>query len=67
MDVVNYINIQLVNNNYFGPPIHYLMIDEVQDLPHSILFLFSNIASKGVFYCGDTAQTIAKGVAFRFS
>ncbi len=43
------------------------MIDEVQDLPHAIIYLLSKIARYGVFYSGDTAQTIAKGVGFRFS
>jgi superfamily I DNA/RNA helicase len=42
------------------------MIDEVQDLPHAIVYLLSRVASYGVFYSGDTAQTIAKGVGFRF-
>ena len=42
------------------------MIDEVQDLPHAILYLLSKTATYGVFYSGDTAQTIAKGVGFRF-
>jgi superfamily I DNA/RNA helicase len=42
------------------------MIDEVQDLPHAIIYLLSKTASYGVFYSGDTAQTIAKGVGFRF-
>jgi len=42
------------------------MIDEVQDLPHAIVYLLSKVASYGVFYSGDTAQTIAKGVGFRF-
>jgi superfamily I DNA/RNA helicase len=42
------------------------MIDEVQDLPHAMVYLLSKIATYGVFYSGDTAQTIAKGVGFRF-
>lgn len=66
IDVVNYINIQLRWSGYYGPSIHYLMIDEVQDLPHCILYLLSRVAEQGVFFSGDTAQTIAKGVGFRF-
>jgi len=42
------------------------MIDEVQDLPHAVIYLLSKTALYGVFYSGDTAQTIAKGVGFRF-
>lgn len=66
IDVVNYINTQFRWSGYYGPSIHYLMIDEVQDLPHSIIYLLSRVAEQGVFFSGDTAQTIAKGVGFRF-
>lgn len=66
IDSVNYINSQLKWSGYYGPSIHYLMIDEVQDLPHAILYLLTRVAEQGVFFSGDTAQTIAKGVGFRF-
>jgi superfamily I DNA/RNA helicase len=68
MDAVNYIlnYIRFRGRGYTGPEIHYVMIDEVQDLPHAIIYLLSRTASYGVFYSGDTAQTIAKGVGFRF-
>lgn len=66
MDAVNYILNYIRYRSYEGPEIHYLMIDEVQDLPHAILYLLSKTATYGVFYSGDTAQTIAKGVGFRF-
>jgi superfamily I DNA and RNA helicase len=42
------------------------MIDEVQDLPHALLLLLSKISEQGLFFAGDTAQNIAKGVGFRF-
>jgi len=42
------------------------MVDEVQDLPHCAILLFSKLAEQGLFFSGDTAQNIAKGVAFRF-
>ncbi len=66
IDVVNYILTQIRWRGYAGPSIHYLMIDEVQDLPHATLYLLTKIAQQGVFFSGDTAQTIAKGVGFRF-
>jgi len=66
MDTVNYILNRIRFAGYEGPQIHYVMIDEVQDLPHAIVYLLSKVASCGVFYSGDTAQTIAKGVGFRF-
>lgn len=42
------------------------MVDEVQDLPMNIILLLKIIASHGVFYSGDTAQTITQGVGFRY-
>jgi hypothetical protein len=39
----------------------------VQDLTPATIYLLSKIVSDGVFYCGDTAQAIVKGVSFRFS
>lgn len=33
----------------------------------AILFLLTLIAKEQIIFCGDTAQTIAKGVNFRFS
>lgn len=46
--------------------VHFLMVDEVQDLTQNIISLFMMLAEKNVFFSGDTAQTIAKGVGFRF-
>ena len=42
------------------------MIDEVQDLSHATITLLSKITEQGLFFSGDTAQTIAKGVGLRF-
>jgi len=66
MDAVNYILNFIRFRGYDGPEIHYIMIDEVQDLPHAMVYLLSKTATYGIFYSGDTAQTIAKGVGFRF-
>jgi len=67
MDVVNYILVQIKFRGYEGTPIHYLMIDEVQDLSHATIFLLMKVTEQGLFFSGDTAQTIAKGVGVRFS
>ena len=67
MDVVNYALNAIRFGNYNGVPIHYLMIDEVQDLTHATILLFMKVTSMGLFFSGDTAQTIAKGVGVRFS
>lgn len=67
MDVVNYVLNHIRFYGYSGVPIHYLMIDEVQDLTHAAILLFMKITNMGLFFSGDTAQTIAKGVGMRFS
>ena len=66
-DVVSHIlqNI-LVGDLYRGPPIHFMMCDEVQDLPPATLMLLIRLGEH-CFFSGDSAQTIAKGVGFRFS
>lgn len=45
---------------------HFLMVDEVQDLTQNLISLLMTMAKKNIFFTGDTAQTIAKGVGFRF-
>lgn len=66
LDLVNYLLVQIRFGRYHGTPIHYMMVDEVQDLPHAILLLLTQITEQGLFFSGDTAQNIAKGVGFRF-
>lgn len=65
-DVINYLLNQITFYGYQGVPIHYMMVDEVQDLTPATLYLLLNITEKQLFFSGDTAQTIAKGVGFRF-
>ena len=50
-------------------PIDKLVIDEVQDLTMAELALLHDVASHkdDIFVCGDTAQTISRGVGFRFT
>ncbi len=67
MDVVNHILLEIHFDGYYGAPIHFLMIDEVQDLSHATISLLMKVTEQGVFFAGDTAQTIAKGVSVRFS
>ena len=42
------------------------MVDEVQDLTPNVLRILMKLTEKNIIFCGDTAQTIAKGVGFRF-
>jgi hypothetical protein len=66
-DVVNFILNQIRFHGYQGIPIHFMMVDEVQDLTPATLLLLLKITSQKLFLSGDTAQTIAKGVGFKFS
>ena len=67
MDVVNHSLNEIRLRGYNGIPIHFVMIDEVQDLSHATILLLMKITEQNVFFAGDTAQTIAKGVGIRFS
>lgn len=66
-DLTNHILRQVkVNLMKESQTVHFLMVDEVQDLTQNAISLFMMLAEKNVFFSGDTAQTIAKGVGFRF-
>ena len=65
-DIVNYQLYYISMNGYRGVPVHYMMVDEVQDLTHGTLLLLAKVTEQSLFFSGDTAQTIAKGVGFRF-
>ena len=66
MDVANHILSQIESMKYSGPPIHFLICDEVQDLLPAILYLAMILTERNILCAGDTAQTIAEGVNFRF-
>nr|XP_011463726.1 PREDICTED: uncharacterized protein LOC101298122 [Fragaria vesca subsp. vesca] len=68
-DFVNDIHRRLKHENYRGDEMDYVYIDEVQDLTMSQVALFKHICSnvdEGFVFSGDTAQTISKGIDFRF-
>lgn len=67
MDVVRHVVFQCYAWGFHQiKKLDYLVIDEVQDLTPLTLHLLVNVTRFNVFFCGDTAQTIAKGVGFRF-
>jgi len=39
----------------------------VQDLPPAIPYLISKFFNDGLYYSGDSAQVIQKGITFKFS
>ena len=53
----------------FSCTIHNFYIDEVQDFTEAELFLLLNLSHcpNGNFLCGDSAQSIMRGVSFRFT
>ncbi|KAL6223346.1 hypothetical protein ACLB2K_006733 [Fragaria x ananassa] len=60
---------QLKHEKYVGDQMDFIYIDEVQDLTMSQLALFKHMCNNvddGFVFSGDTAQTIARGIDFRF-
>ncbi|KAL4500495.1 hypothetical protein ABPG72_003446 [Tetrahymena utriculariae] len=67
LDLNNYILSELQEKRCNIPSIHFTVIDEVQDLPNSIIQLFTQINECNVFFSGDSTQNVARGVDFKFS
>ncbi|KAL7258164.1 hypothetical protein ACSBR1_004309 [Camellia fascicularis] len=68
-DLVIDLHHRLRNERYAGDEIHFVFVDEVQDLSMKQIALFKYVCrnfSEGFVFSGDTAQTIAKGIDFRF-
>ncbi|KIZ02024.1 hypothetical protein MNEG_5936 [Monoraphidium neglectum] len=66
-DMVAHIYRQLCAGAYQGVRIDGVSRDEVQDFTQAELLLDVRLADpNALFYCGDTCQTIARGVGFRF-
>ncbi|KAM7484789.1 hypothetical protein LguiA_000798 [Lonicera macranthoides] len=68
-DLVIDIHRRLKDNGYEGDEMDFVYVDEVQDLSMRQIALFKYISrnvEEGFAFCGDTAQTIAKGIDFRF-
>ena len=68
-DLVNDLHRRLTHERYDGDSIDFVYIDEVQDLTIRQIALFKYICKnvdEGFVFSGDTAQTIARGIDFRF-
>ncbi|KAL6189735.1 hypothetical protein ACLB2K_036137 [Fragaria x ananassa] len=68
-DFVTDLHRQLRHEMYEGDHMDFVYIDEFQDLTMSQIALFKPMChnvEEGFVFSGDTAQTIAKGVDFRF-
>ncbi|MCD7457192.1 hypothetical protein HAX54_034455, partial [Datura stramonium] len=69
-DLVNDLHLRLRCHHLDGDKMDFVYIDEVQDLTMRQLALFKYICrnvDEGFVFSGDTAQTIARGVDFRFA
>ncbi|XP_058090435.1 uncharacterized protein LOC131236918 [Magnolia sinica] len=68
-DLVTDLHQQLRCEGYFGEKVDFVYIDEVQDLTMRQIALFKYLCKnvqEGFVFAGDTAQTIARGIDFRF-
>jgi superfamily I DNA/RNA helicase len=68
-DFVCSLHTRLVSEGYNGDLVDFIYIDEVQDLTMSQLALLKYVCrnfNEGFVFAGDTAQTIARGIDFRF-
>nr|GMC93262.1 uncharacterized protein LOC109161799 isoform X4 [Ipomoea batatas]GME13599.1 uncharacterized protein LOC109161799 isoform X4 [Ipomoea batatas] len=68
-DLVNDLHLRLKSENLNGEKMDFVYIDEVQDLTMRQISLFKYICQnvdEGFVFSGDTAQTIARGIDFRF-
>ncbi|KAL6538714.1 hypothetical protein OROGR_012702 [Orobanche gracilis] len=70
-DFVNDIHLRIKNEDFplVGDKMDFVYIDEVQDLSMRQISLFRYICKnvdEGFVFSGDTAQTIARGIDFRF-
>ena len=68
-DLVNDLHSRLGNERFDGEEMDFVYIDEVQDLTMRQISLSKYICrnvEEGFVFTGDTAQTIARGIDFRF-
>lgn len=68
-DYVMHLHRELEGGACGGPFLDYLYVDEVQDLTPAQIALFKYVChdvQEGFMFAGDTAQTIGKGMGFRF-
>lgn len=55
MDLVNHILREMQGLRYFGAPIHFMLVDEVQDLTAATIKLLLKVTEQNVYFAGDTA------------
>ncbi|XXG71988.1 hypothetical protein AAC387_Pa07g1187 [Persea americana] len=68
-DFVINLHRRLARDGYAGDRMDFVYIDEVQDLTMRQIALFKYVCrnfQEGFVFAGDTAQTIARGIDFRF-
>ncbi|CAD8192780.1 unnamed protein product [Paramecium pentaurelia] len=66
LDLINHINYQQVYCNDAIEYMHYIILDELQDVPKALLILLNRITQIQLFLAGDNAQNIVKGIGMKF-
>ncbi|CAD8090940.1 unnamed protein product [Paramecium primaurelia] len=66
LDLINHINYQQVYCNDIIEYMHYIILDELQDVPKALLILLNRITQIQLFLAGDNAQNIVKGIGMKF-
>ncbi|CAK59284.1 unnamed protein product (macronuclear) [Paramecium tetraurelia] len=66
LDLINHINFQQVYCHDNIEYMHYIILDELQDVPKALLILLNRMTQVQLFLAGDNAQNIVKGVGIKF-
>ncbi|CAD8201307.1 unnamed protein product [Paramecium octaurelia] len=67
LDLINHINYQQACCFDTIEYMHYIILDELQDVPKALLILLTRMTHIQLFLAGDNAQNIVKGIGMKFS
>ncbi|CAK59524.1 unnamed protein product (macronuclear) [Paramecium tetraurelia] len=67
LDLINHINYQQTFCFDTIQYMHYIILDELQDVPKALLILLNRMTHIQLFLAGDNAQNIVKGIGMHFS
>ncbi|CAD8102916.1 unnamed protein product [Paramecium sonneborni] len=65
-DEIKIINIMIKRYYCVIENVHYLMLDELKDVPKTVSIILDQMAEFGLLFCGDKVQNIEKGIGFTF-
>ncbi|CAK71756.1 unnamed protein product (macronuclear) [Paramecium tetraurelia] len=67
LDLINHINYEQACCFDIIQYMHYIILDELQDVPKALLILLNRMTQIQLFLAGDNAQNIVKGIGMKFS